>query len=83
MLLKAFLRQANMLSFFKKLVDQSSSAKELQNFIASNEKIEQEIVKKKQVEEDYLYSTTLINSLDVEELSYDEYMQIDKLYQKN
>ena len=72
-----------MLSFFKKLVDQSSSAKELQNFITSTEKVQQEIVKKKQVEEDYLYSTTLINSLDVEELSYDEYMQIDKLYQKN
>lgn len=83
MLLKAFLRQAIMLSFFKKLVDQSSSAKELQNFITSTEKVQQEIVKKKQVEEDYLYSTTLINSLDVEELSYDEYMQIDKLYQKN
>jgi hypothetical protein len=83
MLTKAFLRQANMLSFFKKIVSQSSSAKELQNFIASNEKAAQETSKKKQVEEDYMYSTTLINSLDVEELSYDEYMQIDKIYQKN
>jgi hypothetical protein len=83
MLLKAFFRSAIMLSFFKKIVSQSSSAKELQNFIASNEKAAEEITKKKQVEENYMYSTTLINSLDVEELSYDEYMQIDKLYQKN
>ena len=71
-----------MLSFFKKLIDHSSSAKELQNFISSNERIEQELAKKKQVEDDYKFCST-INSLDVEELSYDEYMQIDKIYQKN
>ena len=72
-----------MFSFLKKIVSQSSSAKELQHFIASNEKVELEVSKKKKVEEDYFYSSALQDSFDVEELSYDEYMQIDKIYQKN